>query len=156
METNRKRPPRLAQVFQSIRDPLYFVTMVTWQRQPLLANHAVLEAFVERTTLQADIGIAVGRFVIMPDHIHLFVGVSPDQTLSETVKHIKQSITKALRQANPALRVWQPGFFDHLLRNGESYREKWLYVQNNPVRAGLCACPEQWPFQGEVLRIERA
>lgn len=79
METNRKCPPRLAEVFQSIRDPLYFVTMVTWQRQPLLANQTVLDAFVVRASMQADIGIAVGRFVLMPDHIHLFVGVSPDQ-----------------------------------------------------------------------------
>lgn len=155
MDTNRKRPPRLVHVFQSIRDPLYFVTMVTWQRQPLLANPVVLEAFVERTTRQADIGIAVGRFVIMPDHIHLFVGISPGQTLGETVKHIKQSITKALRHTKPDLRVWQPGFFDHLLRNGESYRAKWSYVQDNPVRARVCTDANEWPYQGEIVRIER-
>ena len=29
------------------------------------------------------------------------------------------------------------GFFDHVLRNGESYGEKWKYVRENPVRAGL-------------------
>jgi len=30
-----------------------------------------------------------------------------------------------------------PGFFDHILRNDESYSEKWEYVRENPVRAGL-------------------
>jgi len=32
---------------------------------------------------------------------------------------------------------WQPGFNDHLLRSDENYAEKWEYVFQNPVRAGL-------------------
>ncbi len=48
---------------------------------------------------------------------------------------------------------WQEGFFDHLLRSAESYSEKWEYVRLNPVRAGLCKEPEQWPYQGEIGHI---
>jgi len=40
---------------------------------------------------------------------------------------------------------WQPGFFDHVLRNDESYGQKWEYVQENPVRARLVQWPDQWP-----------
>lgn len=47
-------------------------------------------------------------------------------------------------------RAWQDGFFDHLLRSGESYSEKWNYVRMNPVRAGLVERPEDWPFAGEI------
>jgi putative transposase len=46
--------------------------------------------------------------------------------------------------------VWQADTFDHLLRNAESYSEKWEYVRQNPVRAGLYAQPEDWPWQGEI------
>jgi hypothetical protein len=53
------------------------------------------------------------------------------------------------------LRIWQPGFFDHLLRGSESYHEKWRYVRENPVRAGLVSCAEDWPYQGEIVRIDR-
>jgi hypothetical protein len=49
--------------------------------------------------------------------------------------------------------VWQQGFFDHVVRNSESYSEKWEYVRQNPVRAGLCLRPEDWPWQGEVVPI---
>jgi len=52
--------------------------------------------------------------------------------------------------------LWQPGFFDHLLRNDESYAQKWEYVRQNPVRAGLVKFTEDWPYQGEVVRIDRA
>ena len=33
--------------------------------------------------------------------------------------------------------IWQEEFFDHVLRSSESYSQKWNYVKENPVRAGL-------------------
>ena len=44
----------------------------------------------------------------------------------------------------------QKGFFDHLLRDGESYAEKWAYVEQNPVRAGLVKTVLEWPYAGET------
>jgi putative transposase len=52
--------------------------------------------------------------------------------------------------------LWQPGFFDHVLRNDESYAQKWEYIRDNPVRAGLVAEWHQWPYQGEIVLIDRA
>jgi len=48
---------------------------------------------------------------------------------------------------------WQEGFFDHVLRTAESYSQKWDYVRMNPVRAGLCDEPGEWPYQGEIVSI---
>jgi len=56
----------------------------------------------------------------------------------------------------PKARFWQPGFFDHVLRSDESYAEKWNYVRDNPVRAGLVKAADDWPYQGEIVVIERA
>ena len=47
------------------------------------------------------------------------------------------------------------GFFDHLLRNDESYGAKWRYVRDNPVRHGLVSSFEEWPYQGEIVHIDR-
>jgi putative transposase len=46
--------------------------------------------------------------------------------------------------------VWQEEFFDHVLRSRESYNQKWHYVKENPVRAGLVEQSDDWPWQGEV------
>ena len=46
--------------------------------------------------------------------------------------------------------VWQREFFDHVLRSEESYAEKWRYVRDNPVRAGLVSRAEEWKLQGEI------
>ena len=46
--------------------------------------------------------------------------------------------------------IWERSFWDHQLRNGDSYDVKWLYVRNNPVRHGLVKNADDWPFQGKV------
>ena len=52
--------------------------------------------------------------------------------------------------------LWQPGFFDHVLRNDESYSQKWEYMRENPVRAGLVPRADDWQYQGELVFIDRA
>src|SRR5437762_10962434 len=44
---------------------------------------------------------------------------------------------------------WQEGCFDRLLRSDESLSEKWEYLRQNPVRAGLVKHLEDWPYQFE-------
>ncbi|HSP44953.1 MAG TPA: hypothetical protein VLO30_03075, partial [Chthoniobacterales bacterium] len=51
--------------------------------------------------------------------------------------------------------VWQRRFFDHVLRSDESYTQKWNYVRENPVRAGLVMNATDWPYAGEIIAIDR-
>ncbi len=41
---------------------------------------------------------------------------------------------------------WQRDFFDHRIRNEASLAEKWNYIVQNPVRAGLVTSAEEWPY----------
>lgn len=99
--------------------------------------------------------VAIGRYVIMPDHIHLFVRGGPHFVLGEWIKGLKRAISNHLKTSGEKI-VWQPGFFDHLLRSDESYGQKWEYVRENPVRACLVESASDWPYQGEIVYIDRA
>jgi len=90
----------------------------------------------------------------MPDHIHLFVSPPRNLRLENYVRLLKQHLNRALRVDLPNGRLWQPGFFDHLIRAHESYQEKWEYVLQNPVRAGLVERSQDWPYQGEIAKIQ--
>ena len=68
---------------------------------------------------------------------------------------LKRAISVALG-ASKKRPLWQPGFFDHVLRNDESYSLKWEYVRENPVRAELAVRADEWPYQGELVVIDRA
>ena len=86
----------------------------------------------------------------MPDHTHLFVRGSLDFSLRQWVRMVKRALFRAIFADPPHL---QHGFFDHLIRHSESYAEKWEYVRQNPVRAGLVQDPDEWPWQGEIVRL---
>jgi len=68
---------------------------------------------------------------------------------------LKQALAKANAWSKSGGQIWEEGFFDHLLRNDESMGEKWDYIQQNPVRAGLVNDPDDWPYQGEIAPIDR-
>ena len=50
--------------------------------------------------------------------------------------------------------TFQAHSFHHRLRQNESYSEKWDYVRKNPVRAGLIADPDHWPYQGVLNELD--
>jgi len=150
MSCRPNKPRRLQQIFQCYDTPVYFVTFCTANRKPILANNAIHNNFCRYAENAESRGIAVGRYVIMPDHLHCFIRMAPQHSLGTTVRMMKRALSVAIEERMPH---WQPGFFDHLLRHRESYSEKWDYVYQNPVRAGLVERPEDWTFQGEVVSI---
>jgi putative transposase len=147
----KDRPRRLDLIY--FRSPLFFVTFCTRNRTKVssldLAQRAI-ENYARLGILNFD--VAMGRYVIMPDHVHLFVRGDHGFVLSTWVGGLKRAISVAVVKQ----RLWQPGFFDHVLRSSESYAEKWNYVRENPVRAGLVDYAANWPYQGEIVVIDRA
>jgi putative transposase len=165
-QKRKGKPPRLDRIFAGHNAPLFFVTFNTHTRRPLLASSVVHEAFLEYGRRASEHGIGVGRYVLMPDHVHLFVrfGLAAGLTLGSWVKGLKRHLDAALSAAGkeqlalPGQKLrsfWQPGFHDHLLRSDESYSEKWNYARDNPVSAGLVSAPEEWPYAGEIVCIDR-
>ena len=152
-ESRKQRLHRLDLLF--VRSPTYFVTTCTYKRRKLLATTAVHESFLQFARQGPTHGAWVGAYVIMPDHLHLFVATD-DQTISlpAWMKSLKNAISKTLRLDGVRSPHWQKTFFDHLLRSRESYSEKWSYVRENPVRADLVRTAEDWPFMGEIFPLE--
>ncbi len=148
-----RRPPRLEWIFSDIHS-FYFVTFNTCERLPLLARPEIHETFRSFCLRAQEHNVAVGRYVLMPDHAHLFVALpSQGLTLQKWIQPLRSVIGKKLLTLGFEKPHWQEGFFDHLLRNSESYSQKWDDVQMNPVRAGLSETTEGWPYQGEIVSL---
>jgi CTP:molybdopterin cytidylyltransferase MocA/REP element-mobilizing transposase RayT len=146
-----RRLRRLDVVWAGGQSPAYFLTICVGGRARVLANdafHSRLRDFL-RTSAQRY-GWWPGRYVVMPDHLHLLVtqtgtprGGTRPTTLGEWVKALK-AMTGQRKIA------WQRSFFDHVLRSEESESEKWEYVRQNPVRAGLVKRAEDWLYAGDI------
>jgi REP element-mobilizing transposase RayT len=152
-EDRKPRLQRLAMLY--IRSPIYFVTACLEGRPQLLASAEVHEAFVRFAQEGPAHGAWVGAYVLMPDHLHVVVAADDRKiTLASWMKSLKNTISKTLRAGGVPSPHWQKTFFDHVLRSGESYAQKWDYVRNNPVRAGLVKNAEDWGFMGEIFPLE--
>jgi REP-associated tyrosine transposase len=81
----------------------------------------------------------------MPDHLHVFA--SPTDARDAKLGNFSAALKRWIRRELNASWNWQPGCFDRLLRSDESLHEKWLYVENNPVRAGLVKRAADWPYR---------
>ncbi len=146
----RRKHPARGVFISSWYPTIVFLTVCTKDRQPWLAQAHVHEALV-KLWKQATAWL-VGRYVLMPDHLHLFCAPNDlNVSLNTWVAYWKRQFS-CLHL--PGVGGWQRDCWDRRLRTGESYAAKWEYVRQNPVRAGLCANADDWPYQGELNVLE--
>jgi len=148
-EIGRRRPAHQS-VYERRNTPvIVFLTVCTKNRKAILASHSVHQLL--RAALQIEPSWLVGHYVIMPDHLHLFCAPAEmhPQPLTKWMSFWKSFAARHWlnRDQTP---VWQRHFWDTQVRRGENYDEKWEYVVQNPVRAGLAPRSEDWPYQGRI------
>jgi putative transposase len=139
----RERLPHDVPLWVDPAKACYFITISCEQRgRNQLARSEVAKALFETVQYRSDIGIwYVHVAMLMPDHVHLIV------CFPETGKRIKTIISKWKEWTAKTVGIsWQRDFFEHRLRQDESFRQKADYVLQNPVRAGLAERPEDWPY----------
>jgi putative transposase len=141
----RRKPPQGVRIDLG-KPTIIFLTVCTKDRVPWLAcdeSHQLLRSVWE----QAQAWL-VGNYILMPDHLHMFAAAHDLHFTAETwITYWKSQFSK--RHAHFEWR-WQPSGFHHRLRQSESYTEKWNYVRENPVRAGLVNAADAWPYQGLI------
>lgn len=145
---DRKRPAHFPVVNSGFRSKIVFLTVCAENRKSIFATSESYRALL--TAWRKADAWAVGRYAIMPDHIHLFCmpAVAEHPPLARWVQYWK-SLASRQWPSPEQQPIWQRDHWDRQLRCGESYAEKWAYVRDNPVRKGLVVNAETWPYQGE-------
>ena len=79
--------------------------------------------------------------LLMPDHLHAMAAFSWEvgSGMSAIIENWKRYLATHHGVS------WQRDFFDHRIRNEEDHSEKWAYIRENPVKAGLVDSFEEWP-----------
>ena len=131
--------------YQQAKD-LHFITFSCYRRRPKLGTAESRDAFersLERVRRQYS--LYVTGYVVMPEHVHLLLSEPPDAPLAKALQSLKQSVarTLALRGAEP---FWQARYYDFNVYSERKRIEKLRYMHRNPVRRGLVAAPEDWPW----------
>ena len=99
-------------------------------------------------------------YVIMPSHCHV-VFATADVTGLGGHDVSRERITQSLkrytaRECNRLLgrrgEFWQPESYDRVVRDDAELERIVRYVEQNPVKAGLCERPEDWAFSSAARR----
>jgi REP element-mobilizing transposase RayT len=140
----RQRPAHPRPVKKHNQPVILFITLCIHPRISALANLSFNQVFLD-ACVDADQWL-VGRYLIMPDHIHLFTSPASKEscTIMRWNTYLKERITK---KSNPSWK-WQADCWDTQMRTPAHYHEKWNYMRDNPVRAGLVRSPNEWKWQG--------
>jgi len=134
----------------------YSVTTCIKDRQPLLVPDPFHPLF--KPLLAQIVGDTIQwlhhqnywqykAFVVMPDHVHIIFVLGQKTNLSKAMNAFgKYTARKINGLSGKKGQVWQRGFYDHCLRNEDSYLRHLKYVWENPVRKGFVEKAEDWPF----------
>ena len=131
----------------------YFITICTDKRKKLFWKDAGANIDCPQSVPLTKLGIlarqsiteipkhypmiSVDHFVIMPNHVHLLLQINTDvngrsmiaPTISTVVRLMKGTVSK-----QAGFSVWQKGFYDHVIRNDNDYRDIWNYTEGNPSK----------------------
>jgi putative transposase len=128
---------------------IVLLTVTTLKRKPWLANE-IARNILHQSWLKAA-AWHVGDYLLMPDHLHLFCAPRDlDCPMEKWISYWKWEFSR--KHGREEWRFQSRGWH-HRLRNGEGYSQKWLYVQENPLRKGLVQRMEEWPFKGRVFDL---
>lgn len=125
-----------------------FVTTNTLNRMPLFSKNGFAKEAIDclyRTQEQHPFFLF--GFVIMPDHCHLLLQVRSPYTISKLMNAYKSGLTFDLGIP----KLWQPRFD---LRIPEKPYETLKYIHMNPVKAGFCEKPEEYPWSSACGKWE--
>jgi putative transposase len=148
-ETGRKNPSSGVHL-QPDQPNLVLLTVTTEDRRPWLANAVAHELL--RSAWQAATAWLVGDYLLMPDHLHAFCApCDPSFTIEQWITYWKRDFRR--RHGRADWRFQSRGWH-HRLRTGETYAEKWIYVQENPMRKQLVKNMPDWPFKGMVHPLQ--
>lgn len=142
----------------------YFVTICSFQQEQIFSKIAhdkiylteigsiINEEWLKTQNIREN--VIIDDYVIMPNHIHGIIVIDSQiidektlhrsvstknmraNSLSSIINQIKSISTKRVRKSrnDPTIKIWQPRFYEHIIRNENELYEIRTYIKNNPLK----------------------
>ena len=139
------RPPR---DFSPSTSQTYFLTASCWGGRPILQSERMSYLLLDTLDSYRRQGkFTLHEFVIMPNHLHLLLSLTPGITLQRTVQFIKGGFSfRVGKELGLKSEIWQRGYVDHRIRDSADYAKHREYIFSNPVRKHLALAPQSFLF----------
>ncbi len=144
MNTAKYKPKPRLKKFDYVGRYRYFITICTDRRKNIFEeNNALVQEMAEILAASGGVhGFTIWVYCFMPDHLHFLAeGGKEDSNLKKFIKDYKQKTGYrfAKQESTNGNKLWQPGYYEHVLREMEDTEAVLRYILENPVRKGLVA-----------------
>ena len=138
----------------------YFFTVVTYNRYPFFRDPSAVDMLRDSwLKTQANLTFTNIASVVLPDHFHCLWSLPPnDDDFSKRLKSIKDRFTMTWlasggheeavsesARSRGCRGIWQPRFWEHVIRDEDDLENHFDYIHFNPVKHGYVTHPSQWP-----------
>ena len=156
MGMHRPRPARLKN-FLYVGKYHYSLCFVTNARTRAFDSWELASAAIGQILKTCELEkFVVLAYCVMPDHVHLVLeGASDKSDLRRCVKLMKQRVECVARREFNVHRLWQKGYYEHVLRSRYAIEDAIRYVLENPVRARLARRAGEYRFSGSQSPVAR-
>ncbi len=159
---NRKRNRKLG--FDYSSNAIYFLTIccknrihyfgqIENKKMTLNTNGIITDKQIKWLELQYSYFI-LHNYIVMPNHVHILAEINNEKTvrtgrdlsqqpslpnpkiksISELMGAFKTTSSKKIHLAGNNSFLWQRSFYDHIVRNNESYERIYNYISQNPAK----------------------
>jgi putative transposase len=134
----------------------YHTISATRGRQPFFSDATMSGRLLESIQFVRHAGAAfVLAYAIMLDHLHLLLVPRDNSSVSDVMKSVKgytaKDVNKLMRRSGP---IWQPSFYDRVIRGEQQLSSTIEYIHRNPVVAGLVGNAEAYAFSSASPNAE--
>jgi putative transposase len=135
----------------------FFVSSRTVQGKQLLQSQRSAELLIDVLRSYTLAGkFKVHEFVVMPDHFHVLVSIDGDTSIERAVQLIKGGFSfRRKKELGLAGEIWQRDFSEVRVVDRTSFLAHKEYIDENPVKAGLAARAEDYPYCSAYLRNKK-
>jgi REP-associated tyrosine transposase len=138
--------------FDYVGEYRYFLTFCTADRRNVFTSAAIVELVLAQFWRAAhETGFEIVAYCFMPDHVHLLIeAVASNAEMKQFAKLAKQYAGFYYRQRT-GRPLWQPSYWDHVLRDEEDTWSVTRYIVENRLPAGLAKRADEYPFLGSCV-----
>lgn len=133
---------------------IYFFTIVTQNRQPILIDNIWrLRTAFRHARKRYPFGI--DAVVVLPDHLHTIWHLPEgDHDYSRRWMVLKRKFSTGLclgiltesQRRRGEKGIWQRRYWEHTIRDQADWRQHMDYIHYNPVKHGYVGSPGEWPY----------
>ena len=133
----------------------YSLTVCTHGRKRLFTSSHVNQILIDTLRNYADrYSITLYAYCLLPDHLHILACPEGTESVPKFINMFKGRITFLLRKRGIKGRIWQRGFYDHIIRHSESLETVTKYILENPVRKGIIDRFENYQWSSDSFGIK--